>query len=65
MSDFQAIVEAFEKAGGIVRTTPEELAAVLLELTRTSSRRMELAARGRECIVANQGATRRHATGRS
>jgi 3-deoxy-D-manno-octulosonic-acid transferase len=61
VSDFQTIVEAFDEAGGIVRTTPEGLAGVLAELMDMPSRRAELSARGRECIVANQGATRRHA----
>jgi len=60
-SDFQVIVEAFERDRGIVRTTREELAATLAELLASEERRRELARNGRACIVANQGATRRHA----
>ncbi len=61
VSDFQTIVEEFEKAGGIVRTTGVDLARVLRELLADPAGRARLAARGRDCIRRNQGATRRHA----
>lgn len=61
VSDFQTIVESFDSAGGIVRATPEDLGGTLAALTTDAERRRDLAARGRACILANQGATRRHA----
>lgn len=61
VKDFESIVRAFEEAGGIVRTTADDLPRVLRELLEDPSRRRELAERGRACIRANQGATGRHA----
>ncbi len=61
VSDFASIVSEFEKAGGIVRATREDLAAVLGGLMSEPARRAEIAARGRACILEHQGASARHA----
>ncbi|MGE3109212.1 MAG: 3-deoxy-D-manno-octulosonic acid transferase [Phycisphaerales bacterium] len=60
--DFETIVEALGRAGGIRKAaSAESLAADLGQLLGDPEGRRELARRGRECIAANQGATRRHA----
>jgi 3-deoxy-D-manno-octulosonic-acid transferase len=61
VSDFARIVEALEEAGGIVRTTREDLAAVLGELLASEGRRRSLGAAARACVAAQQGASERHA----
>ncbi|MCG3123869.1 MAG: 3-deoxy-D-manno-octulosonic acid transferase [Phycisphaerales bacterium] len=61
VSDFQAIVEAFLAARGILQATAAALPAALAELVASPALGRELAARGRACIAANQGASRRHA----
>lgn len=61
IKDFRAAVEAFDAAGGIVRTTRDGLAGTLSELLRDAGKREELACRGRECIRQHQGASARHA----
>jgi len=61
IKDFKAAVEAFDVAGGIVRTTREGLTRALTELLREPGKREDLARRGRECIRQHQGASARHA----
>jgi 3-deoxy-D-manno-octulosonic-acid transferase len=61
VSDFARIVETFEAAGGIVRTTREALGAVLDELVADDDRRRRLGEAGRACVRAQQGASARHA----
>lgn len=60
-ADFRTIVQALLKAGGIRVAQPDELPRVLTDLLENPERCAELARRGRECIRAHQGATRRHA----
>lgn len=61
ISDFSAIVAAFETRHGIQRTDRGNLAAVLQALLSDPERRETLARNGRECIRAEQGASARHA----
>lgn len=61
VANFQTIVEAFERAGGIVRATRESLPGVLRNLLDDPRARAALAERGRACIRAQQGASERHA----
>jgi len=61
VTDFQSAVEALDHAGGIVRTTAAELPGVLAGLIADESKRRELGARARACVLANQGAAERHA----
>ncbi|MBS0195676.1 MAG: hypothetical protein JSR77_02855 [Planctomycetes bacterium] len=61
VSDFAQIVAAFEHDGGIVRSDPSRLAIDLARLVADEGERREIAARGRACILANQGASHRHA----
>jgi 3-deoxy-D-manno-octulosonic-acid transferase len=60
-SDFAAVVQVFEEAGGIVRTTRENLGKTLRDLLTNPSRRRELGELGRGAIRAHQGASQRHA----
>jgi 3-deoxy-D-manno-octulosonic-acid transferase len=61
VANFASVVETFEKAGALVRATPESLEQTLRELLADPDRCEDIARRGRECIVAHQGASRRHA----
>ena len=61
VDDFRAAVETMERAGAIVRTTPESLAPDLAALFADPQRRADLGARARQCVLDNQGATERHA----
>lgn len=61
VADFAQIVGELERAGGLVRSTPESLAGDLRSLLGHPARRRALAEAGRACIRANQGAARRHA----
>lgn len=61
VSDFAQIVAALESAKGLVRATPESLGSTLARLIAEPETRIELALRGREAIIANQGASARHA----
>lgn len=61
VGNFLSVVKAFDDAGGIVRTTRAGLAGELAALLADRPRRDALAARARECIAAQQGATARHA----
>lgn len=61
VSDFAVIVAAFEREGGIGRTDRERLADDLVRWLGDEQGRRSLAERGRACIRANQGASRRHA----
>lgn len=61
VSDFAQIVAALESAGALLRATPESLGSTLARLIAEPETRGQLAARGREAIVANQGASARHA----
>jgi 3-deoxy-D-manno-octulosonic-acid transferase len=60
-ANFASVVETFESAHALVRATPKTLGSTLRQLLADSARRRDLAARGRECIRAHQGASRRHA----
>lgn len=61
VSDFAAVVSAFEQEGGIVRSTPGTLGKTLESLIGDPARRSELARKGRDCIRKNQGASGRNA----
>lgn len=61
VSDFVQIVHALESGGGLVRATRETLRPVLERLISDPTERAALAARGRESIRSNQGASARHA----
>jgi 3-deoxy-D-manno-octulosonic-acid transferase len=61
VANFASVVETFENAGALVRATPSSLEQVVRELLADPDRREELARRGRDCIRAKQGASRRHA----
>lgn len=61
VSDFAAIVDTFEQAGGIVRTDRDRLAEDLARLLRDQAERETVASRGRACVEANRGASARHA----
>jgi 3-deoxy-D-manno-octulosonic-acid transferase len=60
-SDFGAVVEVFEQAGGIVRATRENLGKTLRELLTNPSHRKDLGDKGRAAIRSHQGASQRHA----
>lgn len=59
--DFRQAVEALDRAGGIIRSTPESLAGDLVSLFAHPERRAELARRARQCVLDHQGAADRHA----
>jgi 3-deoxy-D-manno-octulosonic-acid transferase len=61
VKDFESIVEALDRAGGIVRTVADDLPGVLTDLLADPVRRRDLAERGRACIREHRGATLRHA----
>lgn len=61
IANFQTIVETFDRAGAIVRTTRDELPALLGRLLEDAEWRRRLAERGRACIREHQGASVRHA----
>ncbi len=61
VSDFAQIVSTLESGGGLVRATPETLGPTIARLIAQAKERQELADRGRESILANQGASARHA----
>lgn len=61
VANFSTIVDTFERAGAVVRADERTLPGVLRALLESAERRAELAERGRACIIAQQGATRRHA----
>lgn len=61
VANFATIVDTFERAGAVIRADERTLPEVLVSLLESADRRAELAERGRACIVAQQGATRRHA----
>lgn len=60
-SDFAQIVSAFKAATAIEVVEASALAETLKRLLNDPDRRAELVANGRACILANQGATERHA----
>ncbi len=59
--DFESIVGSLVRAGGMAISTPGSIAADIRGLLADPGARGEMSRRGRECIVENQGATRRHA----
>lgn len=61
VSDFDAIVRAFEDAGGIVRATRETLRDEIVRLLADREGAFEIAQRGMACIRAHRGASARHA----
>lgn len=61
VADFKHIVEALAEAGGILRTTPESLAADLGRVLSDRELAAALARRGQICVEANRGASERHA----
>ncbi|MCC6428754.1 MAG: hypothetical protein IT435_18270 [Phycisphaerales bacterium] len=61
VGDFEAIVGSFLRAGGLIQTSSEGLSGVVAGLLGDRTAATELAARGRVCIRANQGASARHA----
>ncbi|MEO1534391.1 MAG: glycosyltransferase N-terminal domain-containing protein [Planctomycetota bacterium] len=62
VDDFRAIVDAFDQAGGIVRTDRDRLADDLNRLIRDQAERERVAERGRACVEVNRGASERHAS---
>ncbi|MBX3386617.1 MAG: hypothetical protein KF768_08605 [Phycisphaeraceae bacterium] len=60
-SDFAQIVSAFKAATAIEVVEASALAETLKRLLNDPDRRAELVTNGRACILANQGATERHA----
>jgi 3-deoxy-D-manno-octulosonic-acid transferase len=60
-SDFTTTVNALLSAGGIRVVQPDDLARALSDLLENPQHRADLAAKGRDCIRAHQGATARHA----
>lgn len=61
VTNFASIVETFERAGGIVRATRDDLRAVLAGLLADPARRRAIARAGCACIREHQGASARHA----
>jgi 3-deoxy-D-manno-octulosonic-acid transferase len=61
VADFREVVEAFAAGKGIEQVDAAKLKATLAELCASTSRRMILAAKGREVIRREQGATARTA----
>jgi 3-deoxy-D-manno-octulosonic-acid transferase len=61
VADFATVVAVFEKGGGIVRATREDLPRVLADLLADPGRRRTLVERGKGCIRGQQGASARHA----
>jgi 3-deoxy-D-manno-octulosonic-acid transferase len=59
--DFQDSADALLAGDGLVQTSANDLPRVLAELLKDRSRRERLAANARRVIIANQGATERHA----
>lgn len=60
--DFEQIVRAFARDGGVEVVADEaELAAAIERLLRDATARREMSERARACIRAHQGATARHA----
>ena len=61
VGDFTAIVSTLEKAGGLARTTRRSLGADLERLIRDGQARQKLAEAAERCVLANRGASARHA----
>jgi len=61
IEDFRSSVEILDRAGAIVRTDRAGLAKVLRDLLADPDRRSDLGHRARKCVLANQGAAKRHA----
>jgi len=61
VSDFEQIVGAFERAGGIERADRTSLGGVLASLLADEERRRGLVERGLGCIRAQRGSAARHA----
>jgi 3-deoxy-D-manno-octulosonic-acid transferase len=61
VKDFRTIVDLFDRAGGIIRTTRDTLPRDLASLLANPERRVSLADAGRTCIRSMQGASARHA----
>ena len=59
--DFQATVDAMLRDDAIVQTGTAQLPGVLKGLIGDPTRRAELGARARACVLAHQGAADRHA----
>jgi 3-deoxy-D-manno-octulosonic-acid transferase len=59
--DFQDSADALLEGDGLIQTTANDLPRVIAELLDDPQRRTQLAANARRVIVANQGATGRHA----
>lgn len=59
--DFSTIVAALKGAGGLSVVTPGELRVALQQLLDQPGVRARMGINGRSCILANQGATKRHA----
>lgn len=60
-SDFTQIVAAFKAADAIEVVEATALSGTIKRLLADPDRRVQLVANGRACILANQGATERHA----
>ncbi len=61
VGDFATTVAQFLHAGGLVQTSADDLPAVLRDLLADPARSAALVEHGRACILANQGASQRHA----
>lgn len=60
-TNFAAPMNVFLEAGAVRVTSPENLGTVLRELLSSPTSREDMGTRGRACVVAQQGATARHA----
>lgn len=59
--DFKTTVSAMIADDAIVQTTADQLPRILADLMSNPQRRAELARNARNCVLAHQGATARHA----
>lgn len=61
VANFRSVVDRFAAAGAIGVVTPDGLPAAIARLLADPGERARMAEAGRACILANQGATERHA----
>lgn len=59
VTDFAGVVETMRRAGAIVQVPQDQLTPTLTRLLSDPDERRDLARRARDCVLANQGATRR------
>lgn len=61
VADFEQVAAALDQEGGLLRTDRQGLPEALRALMGDRTKRQQIAARGREAIRKNQGASARHA----